>query len=188
MLAAESNSAKKSAPLAICGGCGSKTRRSGIDGAPICRACSLKDRTCMRCGKALPKASKTFADGAVCRSCVTYYKEPKPCPVCGQLSLRLSRNATKGFSEQQVCEHCQRKGNITCGGCGKNRHPAGIRADGKPVCKSCLDRGDKPFVCGTCGTCGKEGKSHSKVMCHTCYWRKRAAHIAEAVQYRRMDK
>lgn len=125
----------------------------------------------MRCGKALPRASKTLADGAVCGPCATYFKEPKPCPVCGQMSLRLSRNVTKGFPEQQVCERCQRKGNITCAECGKNRHPAGTRADGKLVCKSCMERGNNPFICKTCG---KEGKPHSKEMCHACYWRKRA--------------
>ena len=171
MLAAEPSSANKAAQLASCGGCGCNTRRRGSNGEPLCRTCSLKDRTCMRCGKALPRATKTLAEGAVCGSCVTYYKEPKPCPVCGQMSLRLSRNATKGFSEQPVCEHCQRKGNITCAGCGKNRHPAGTRTDGKPICKSCLERGDNPFVCETCG---KEGKPHSKVMCQACYWSKRA--------------
>jgi len=125
----------------------------------------------MRCSKPLPRASKTLTEGALCGSCVTYYKDHKPCPACGQMSFRLSRNATKGFSEHPVCERCQRKGNITCGTCGKNRSPAGSREDGKLICKSCLDRGDKPFVCKTCG---KEGKPHSKIMCHACYWRRRA--------------
>jgi len=125
----------------------------------------------MRCGKGLPRATKILEGGAVCGTCITYYKKVKPCPACGQMSLRLSRNATKGFTEQPVCERCQRKGNITCAGCGKNRHPAGTRTDGKLICKSCMERGEKPFVCQTCG---KEGKPHSKVMCHACYWRKRA--------------
>ncbi len=125
----------------------------------------------MRCGKPLPRATKTLEGGAVCGSCVTYYKEPKPCPDCGQLSRRLSRNATRGFTDHPVCEHCQRKGNINCAGCGKNRLPAGTREDGKQICKSCMARGDKPFVCKTCG---KEGKPQSKVMCQACYWRIRA--------------
>jgi len=171
MLSTEPNSGIKAAPLAICGGCGCKTRLSNDKGMPLCRACSLKDRSCLRCGKPLPRASKTLAEGSVCGSCVTYYKEPKPCPVCGQLSLRLSRNATRGFTKQPVCERCQRTGNVTCVGCGKNRLPAGTRDDGKPVCKSCLERGNNPFVCKTCG---KDGKPHSKIMCHACYWRKRA--------------
>jgi len=140
LAAAESISVKKAPPLAICVRCGCKTRRSNSNGEPLCRACSLRGRTCMRCAKPLPRATKTLEDGAVCGSCVTYYKEPKPCPICGQLSLRLSRNATKGFSEQPVCEYCQRKGNIICAGCGKHRHPAGTRADGKPICKSCMER------------------------------------------------
>ena len=113
----------------------------------------------------------TLKEGALCFPCSIHYKEPKACPVCGQLSLRLSRCTHRGFGDQQVCERCQRKGNITCAGCGKHRYPAGVRQDGKVVCKSCLARGEKPFVCKTCG---KEGKPHSKTMCHACYWRKRA--------------
>lgn len=171
MLVATPNSASKAAPLAACVGCGCKTRRNSNNGEPSCRACSLKGRACMRCGKSLPRASKTLADGAVCGSCATYFKEPKPCPVCGQMSLRLSRNATRGFTEQPVCERCQRKGSVTCAGCGKHRLPAGVRDDGKPACKSCMERGNNPFMCKTCG---KEGKPHSKIMCHACYWRRRA--------------
>lgn len=114
----------------------------------------------------------TIAEGALCFPCSIHYREPKACPACGQMSLRLARCTSRGYGDQKVCERCQRKGNITCAGCGKNRSAAGVRQDGKPVCKSCLDRGDQPFVCQDCG---KEGKPHSKTICHTCYWRKRAA-------------
>lgn len=125
----------------------------------------------MRCDKPLPKASMTLEKGSLCWPCSIHYREPKPCPVCGQMSLRLSRDSKRGFTEQQVCEHCQRRGNITCGACGKHRHPAGTLEDGRVVCKTCLERGDKPFICPTCG---QEGKPHSKTMCHACYWKKRA--------------
>ena len=171
MIVTEEKSTTKTAPLAKCVGCGCMTRLGDKNGNPFCRTCSLKDRKCMRCNKALPQAAKTFAEGAVCSTCYIHYKQPKPCPDCGFLSLRLSRNATKGFTQYPVCEYCQRKGNITCAECGKNRSPAGVRVDGKPICKSCKLRGDNPFICKTCG---KNGKPHSKDTCQACYWIKYA--------------
>jgi hypothetical protein len=113
----------------------------------------------------------TLEGGALCWPCSVHYREPKQCPVCGQLSLRLARDAKRGFTNQPVCDPCRRKGNINCPLCGKNRHPAGSLNDGRVVCKSCLERGDKPFICSVCG---KEGKPQSKAICQSCYWRKLA--------------
>ncbi len=157
--------------LLPCESCGSRTRSRDGEGKPVCKSCAIKDRTCLRCGKPLPRASMTVEEGSLCWPCSVHYREPKPCPVCGQMSLRLARDIKRGFADQPVCESCRRKGNVTCASCGKNRHPAGTLENGSVVCKSCLERGDKPFVCASCG---KEGKPHSKTICHACYWRKRA--------------
>lgn len=154
-----------------CKGCGRRTRSRDGAGQALCRSCGIKGRTCLRCDKPLPKASMTTAEGCLCWPCSVHYRVRKPCPVCGQMSLRLSRDVKRGFTDQPVCESCRRTGNITCQVCGKNRYPAGSLDDGRVVCKSCLERGDKPFVCTDCG---KEGKPHSKAICHACYWKKRA--------------
>ena len=161
----------RSDSLAQCQGCGKRTRSRNGEDIPVCRSCAIKGRTCLRCGKPLPKASMTLEKGALCWPCSVHYREPKPCPVCGQMSLRLARDTKRGFTNQPVCEPCRRKGNINCPVCGKNRHPAGSLDDGRVVCKSCMERGDKPFVCSACG---KEGKPHSKTICQPCYWRKLA--------------
>lgn len=153
-----------------CKDCGKPTHLRSAGGEPLCRSCRVKDRSCLRCGKPVPKASMTLDEGVLCWPCSVHHREPKPCPVCGQLSLRLSRDSKRGFTEQ-VCEHCRRKGNVTCGACGKNRHPAGTLPDGRVVCKTCLERADQPFICPQCG---KEGKPHSKTRCQTCYWKERA--------------
>lgn len=134
----------------LCTKCGRNTHLTDIIGNPQCRSCATIGRTCLRCGKDLPRASKAVDGGAVCSPCATYYREPRVCPVCGQFSLRLSRDSKSGYGDLQICEFCQRKKNVTCACCGKNRTPVGTNHDGKAICKSCLERGDKPFICKSC--------------------------------------
>lgn len=171
MLSNSTTKASEQKKIEKCTQCGCNTHLKSKDGAPQCRSCASIGRTCLRCGKELPKASKIVDGGAVCSPCATYYREPKACPVCGQFSLRLSKDSKSGYGDLQICEYCQRKKNVTCACCGKNRSPAGANDEGKAICKSCMERGDKPFICKSCGM---EGKPHSKTECQTCYWIKRA--------------
>ena len=153
----------KKVPCAQCG----KTMRSLGGKTPVtCRSCKAQDRHCVRCGKPVPRAGLTVEEGVVCPSCVRYYKEPRPCAVCGQKSLRLSRDFQEGFTEP-VCNHCRRKSYITCPSCGKHRRPAGPDGQGRIVCKQCLER-TGPFLCPQCG---QEGRAHSKTRCEACYWK-----------------
>ena len=149
-----------------CDSCGKTVRTpAGVEPA-TCKKCKTIGRTCVRCSKNVPKAGLVVEGGVVCPSCVRYFKEPQQCPVCGQLSLHLARDFKNGFTEP-VCQQCRRKGHITCPSCGKNRRPAGTTTDGRVVCKTCLARDGKPFVCPKCG---KEGKRHSSTRCDACYW------------------
>jgi len=152
----------KSVPCTECG----KPTRILEGGEAVCKSCRTKGRKCIRCGKDVPRAALTVEDGVACPSCARFLKEPRACPVCGQLSLHLSRDLKNGFTEP-VCQRCRRKRHINCPCCGKNRRPAGTTSDGRVVCKNCLVLDGKPFVCPTCG---KEGKRHSKSMCDNCYW------------------
>lgn len=149
-----------------CRCCGKPTRILE-GGDPICKSCRTKGRKCVRCGKDVPRAALTLEDGSVtCTPCAKHFKLPRECPVCGQLSLYLSRDLKNGFTEP-VCQRCRRKRHITCPCCGKNRRPAGTTSDGRVVCKDCLAADGKSFKCPICG---KEGKRHSKSMCVDCYW------------------
>ena len=148
-----------------CTECGKPTRIME-GGEAVCKSCRAKGRKCIRCGKDVPRAALTVEDGVACPSCARFFKEPRACPVCGQLSLHLSRDLKNGFTEP-VCQRCRRKRHITCPCCGKNRRPAGTTSDGRVVCKDCLVLDGKPFMCPICG---KEGKRHSKRMCVDCYW------------------
>ena len=150
-----------------CGACGGRTKYRDTSGKALCRTCAIKDRKCLRCQKPLPRASFTVENGALCWPCSLHYREPKGCPVCGQLSLRLARDKKRGIDEP-VCDRCRSKGMVNCKVCGKHRRPAGTLSDGRVVCQRCLGRGDTPFVCGTCG---KEGKPHSKTVCTVCYFK-----------------
>ena len=154
-----------------CGACGGRTKFRDESGKALCRICAIKDRKCLRCQKPLPRASYIVKEGALCWPCSVYYREPRGCPVCGQLSLRLARDRKRGI-DQPVCERCRSKGMINCKVCGKHRRPAGTLSDGKIVCRRCLERGENPFICSSCG---QEGKQHSKTICITCYFKKLAS-------------
>lgn len=170
MLATKPQSEKTALPQMACG-CGAMTRFRGKNGEPLCGKCSRKDRTCVRCNKPLPRANKAVDGGFVCGTCVIYYREPKQCPRCGFMSQRLSRCASRGFTKEPVCERCRRTGDVRCATCNRGRFPTWTRADGKPICKQCMERGDNPFICPTCE---KPGRPHSKTMCTDCYWRNNA--------------
>lgn len=150
-----------------CEKCGKSVRTPAGAGPATCKKCKTIGRICVRCGKDVPRAGLVVEDGVACPSCARYFKAPQPCPVCGQLSLHLSRDFKNGFTEP-VCQQCRRKGHITCPSCGKNRRPAGTTTDGRVVCKTCLKTDGRPF---TCPKCGKQGKRHSAIRCDACYWR-----------------
>lgn len=149
-----------------CEQCGKTMRTLGGVGPAICKTCRTIDRKCIRCGKDVPRAGLIVEEGVVCSSCAKHFKEPQRCPVCGQLSLYLSRDLKNGFTEP-VCQQCRRKGHINCPCCGKNRRPAGVTTDGRVVCAKCLETDGQPFVCPKCG---KTGKRHSSTRCEACYW------------------
>lgn len=149
-----------------CEQCGKTIRTLGGVGPAICKSCRTLGRKCVRCGEGVPRAGLVVGAGVACISCARQFKEPQHCPVCGQLSLYLSRDLKNGFTEP-VCQQCRRKGHITCSCCNKNRRPAGVTTDGRVVCAKCLETDGQPFVCPKCG---KTGKRHSSTRCEACYW------------------
>lgn len=149
-----------------CSKCRKLTRLQTDSGVVLCRSCRAADRSCIRCKKPVPRAALTTKDGVACPSCAVYYKEPRPCAVCGQQKLRLSRDFKQGFMEP-VCQSCRRIGFISCACCGKDRRPAGVNAANKPICKPCVALGGQPFVCPKCK---KEGRRYSSTRCEECYW------------------
>lgn len=158
--------AREFKPVA-CASCSRTVRTPGGQGPALCKACRVEGRVCIRCGKPTPRAGLTVEGGVACASCARYFKPPQPCPVCGQMSLRLARDLKAGFTEP-VCPSCRSKGHITCPTCGKHRRPAGLNAADRVVCARCLADDGKVFVCPKCG---QEGRRHSAHRCEGCYWK-----------------
>ncbi len=148
-----------------CAECGRTVRTLQGRGPATCKCCRSKNRSCLRCGKPVPRAALTLENGVACPSCARYYKPAKACANCGQRSQHLARDFKLGF-EEPVCPKCRRKGHATCACCGKHRAPAGKDDEGRPLCQGCLKR-KEPF---TCPRCGRQGRYHSQERCSDCYW------------------
>lgn len=155
-------------PLKACSSCGKNTRLADNEGKPLCKACRNIGRRCARCNKSLEEHGTGLIteEGAFCSPCAVTKREPRPCPRCGKSSRRLSRDSKRGFTEQAVCEACRREGNITCSACRKDRTLFAVTKEGKPLCKPCAARGEKPFICPKCN---QPGQYHSKTQCTVCY-------------------
>jgi hypothetical protein len=149
---------------APCRDCGKQIRTPGGVTGAVCKTCRVKDRTCIRCSKLVPRSGLTVDGGVACPSCAIYFKAPRECAACGQMSLRLSRDFKNGFTEQ-VCGPCRNLGYINCPDCRKHRRPAGIGRAGVLVCKTCLE--SDGFICPKCHN---PGRRHSKTRCESCYW------------------
>lgn len=160
-----------------CAGCGKGTYTYHGKEPAYCKSCRIKDLKCSGCEKPLPRAAKIIDDKAYCWPCASKLREPEPCAVCGQLSLRLARAPEIGIDER-ICQKCRtKKTHFTCTECGKYRKPAGIDSKGQVVCKSCLENENY-----RCPKCGQPGKKHSKTRCQDCYWKEHAQSvIAEGV-------
>lgn len=159
-----------------CRECG-KTVRIHAAGDPLCKSCSAKGRTCLRCGKPIVKAGLTVDGGVVCSPCARHYHEPRLCAVCGSASIHLSRDRRLGF-DQPACPKCRRSDHATCSCCGKHRLPAGYDHAGRPLCRHCLKNAGTPFICPLCG---HEGKRHSASRCVDCYWSERLSFEVDAL-------
>lgn len=145
-----------------CPSCGSLARLPIFDIYAICRECE-KDAPCIRCGKILYKVGKLTPSGPVCNSCSVYFREAKPCPLCGNFSRRLSRSRHLN-TNLQICPQCARKALGTCQACRRHRllKKAG---DGRLLCKKCRSLGE--VLCPRCLSPMPAGRGN---MCENCYW------------------
>lgn len=152
--------------LGICPKCGNKARLVRKDSHAVCRKCEYAGKPCIRCGKQEYSIGKLTIYGPVCNACTVYFRDPKPCAYCGQLSKSLSRLAWAGL-DKPACLKCRRAHYSTCSSCHRHRHVE-ITTDGKRLCKKCLEFGEIP-----CQFCNEPMPAGYGKECETCYLKRR---------------
>ena len=151
-----------------CVKCQTSTRAHRFDTNPICKTCDANSRTCLRCSKPVPRAGIRVGEQVACPSCAIYFREKKPCAVCGTLSGRLSRLKLFGFLDP-TCDPCRNKiSQSTCTRCRKARTVAFQSLDYKPYCKDCIP-GDEVFH--VCPSCNADVVGGGTTTCQNCYVR-----------------
>lgn len=159
---------KRETTKGSCPGCGNGIRVLKGAEPQLCKSCKTLDRHCDRCKKPLKKASLVVEGKAYCFPCSRHQKEPRPCELCGELSLFLARDLRHDITVMS-CPSCRRTWHVTCSVCGKHREPVAATKDGKHLCAICNAREEKNLGDFICPKCGKPGKMHSKTSCWDCY-------------------
>lgn len=152
-------------PSVPCTKCGASARPHRNDPQPpVCTACEIAERKCIRCEKSVPRAALVLDGKAVCPSCVPYFREPGACAHCKRETTRLSSVPSHGITEK-VCESCRNKlTHATCAGCGKYRKVAQQSEQGA-CCVRCADNPYSEHACPDCG-CAVPGSGKSR--CRSC--------------------
>lgn len=156
--------AKRLFKPALCPGCGQLTRLYIRDAAAVCADCEWK-MPCIRCGKEEYPHGKRTEYGPVCASCAHYFREPKPCALCGTLSTKLTRVPRRGLDEP-VCPSCATRHRATCPACRFHRTLVDA-PDGRQLCRRCLEGGER-----LCPECQQPMSAGRGARCETCARRK----------------
>lgn len=148
---------------AECPKCGSQAKLPKNVPDAICSNCE-KDKPCARCGKE-PKYAigKMTPYGPVCNACSVYFREAEPCEACGTHSPRLSRVLRQGHG-LRLCPKCAQLDHATCNVCRRYKLLSEA-ADGRMLCKACLEQGEVSCTC-----CGKPMPAGYGKVCEHCYW------------------
>src|SRR5947209_4370850 len=158
------NCYKQVFPHKPCTRCGQSMRAHERDRCPVCSSCKRQNRTCARCLRPIAKAGMIVEGKAICRSCVSFYREPKECFACGKLSSRLSCSPSKGILDP-VCDHCRTLDYRTCRVCRKHRKVNHLDENGKAICNKCSVPGS---ATRTCQACGKTVAGGGNARCPEC--------------------
>jgi hypothetical protein len=147
----------------VCPRCGNFARLPRENAAAICRKCE-KAKPCVRCGRTHYLIGKVTPYGPACKACALYFREPKPCGICGSLSSQLSRK-TRAEIHIPVCPRCARRDHGTCDSCRRHRSLQATK-DGRFRCKRCIQGAE--IACSVCHKTIPPGRGKR---CEACYWR-----------------
>lgn len=153
-------------PSVPCSRCRKSARPHRNDiGDPVCKACLMSDRLCIRCEKSVPRAALLVDGKAVCSSCSPYFRSEQQCPGCNRVTSRLSAAPAYGVVDK-VCDSCRNQlTHATCTICRKHRRVATF-VDGQGArCTSCADN---PSVAHPCPDCGDRVLGRGNSRCRPC--------------------
>lgn len=124
---------------------------------------------CLRCGRVTARSGRRIGGRRVCPACAYHFREPEPCPVCGQMSKRLIHSKPHG---QPACDGCRnRLTHHTCGRCRRYRPLGRWSDDGVPLCRACADT-RRPAE-HDCPDCGARVPGRGRGRCEPCLVRER---------------
>lgn len=147
-----------------CSRCAQTMRGHRLSVEPICSMCERSERTCLRCRRLTPRASKLVEGKPVCPSCAVYFRPELSCEGCGEKSRRIFSSLidkgagldcgdsnAEGSRRLMLCQSCSiRSTHTTCSACRRHRRHVADTLDGKPLCPACAA---KPTThnCPACG-------------------------------------
>ena len=125
----------------------------------FCLECE-KHTDCVRCDKAAGtfEIGMVSCYGAVCSSCVRYFREEKQCSECGKMTRDRYRSP---ITNKSVCLQCYRRYTFaTCKNCRRYRK---VYNQEKQLCKKCDEQ-----LLSTCLKCKSEMPSGYGNVCPNC--------------------
>lgn len=179
---------------AVCTRCGQTMRAHRHTATPVCAPCERAVRTCLRCGRLTPLASKLVDGRPVCPSCAVYFRPELSCEKCGRKSRdvfsSLIRQEISGADEGceqeaskplRLCRSCHNQNtHATCSVCRRYRPVAAHSLERKPLCRACA--GDEPAT-HHCPGCGELTAGSGDGLCLPCSLKSsatRRAHVLGA--------
>lgn len=125
----------------------------------LCLECE-KHSDCVRCGKTAGtfEIGMISRYGAVCSSCIRYFREEKECAECGKTTRDRYRSPV---TNQSVCLSCYRRYTFaTCKNCRRYRK---VHNQEKQLCKKCNEQ-----LLSVCPKCKNEMPSGYGNVCPDC--------------------
>jgi hypothetical protein len=147
-----------------CSRCAQSMRGHRLSLEPVCSTCERSERTCLRCRRLTPRASKLVEGKPVCPSCAVYFRPELLCDGCGEKSRRvfsslidtaakLECDDSNGENRKRVmlCQSCSiRSTHATCSVCRRHRRHVADTLGGKPLCAACA-AAPTTHNCPACG-------------------------------------
>lgn len=149
-----------------CSSCGEIARLHKKEDYSLCRKCK-RNEPCIRCGDEAYIDGANTEYGRVCQTCHKgYFKEKKPCELCGKLKRNLSRYKELPH-DLAVCPSCySSQVHGYCSACSHQRKL--IETPKGKLCKKCYEHGE--ISCPSCSKLMPAGRSNQ---CEDCYWNSR---------------